>query len=495
MSSYTRHFLRSSAVILLLNVLGGIIGYITRVFYGRILTVEQFGMLYAILNFVIFIVAFKNFGLGESLSKFIPEFKVKKKIKDIYKMINFTFAVQMGIITVLFSIIFLFSEFFAVHYFHTIEATGVLRLVLIGFWFNCIVDVFSSAFMGNQNMATYASIQFIKTAVILAVSLMLFYLNFGFRSAVCANSLFAIILLIVYAPIFLIKFPKIYLYGLADKRLSKKVMIYALPLIVGSFGAIGISFTDTFLLTYLAGLRDVALYNVAWPTAYFLMFFALTFVAVLMPLVSELWTRKRPDLIALGMNKIYKYFFVLLLPIALVFIVYSKQIILILFEDKFLPASTALMILSVGFIFMNFASVTITAINGIGKSRLGAKVLLISAAANLIGNAALIPFYGFVGAAIGTSICYLTMFILGIIFLKKNIDIQLPLRSWVNTTLIGAMFIVLVEIAKRAFQVNIPSMLCVVFAATMVYAALILLFRVVTIEEIKETYALLVKKS
>jgi O-antigen/teichoic acid export membrane protein len=489
MTAYTRMFVRGIFFVLLFSVLGAVAGYSTRVLYGHILSVEEFGLLYAVINFVIFLAAFRDFGLNDSVPKFIPEFKIKNRIRSVYNTIHLAFFVQMGIFSLITLTVLLFAGTIAAHYFHVDNAEIILRLVVIGFWVNCIVDIFCISFRGNNNIIAYASSQFIKPFTILAISIALFYLDFGFLSAIYANAFFSVVLLLIYLPVFIKKFPQIIkIRPSIDPKLARNIFRFSIPLVVGSLGAIGISFTDTLILTYVSGVEQVAFYNVAWPTAYFLMFFALSFAAVLMPLIAELWARKRADLISIGLYKIFKYLFMLLLPLAFIMINWSSDIVLLLFGEKFLPAGQAISILAIGFIFMNFASMSITALNGMGESRLSAKVMLIAALINLIANISLIPIFGFLGAAIGTSICYFSMFILSIIFLKRKVSIKLPAMAWTKTASFGLIFLAFMYLLKKSFPVSIVSTILIILAGTLIYFSLLLLFKVLSIEEIKETY-------
>jgi len=496
MTSYTRHFVRNSAIVLTFSLLSAIFGYFTRVFYGRILTIEQFGLLYAVINFIIFLIAFRNFGLNEGLSKFIPEFKVKNKIKELYSTIHFAFWVQTGINTILLGVVFIFAKSIAAHYFNTPDAIPIIRLIIIGFWLNCFTELYTVSFLGNQNMVSASSIQFARSFVILILSVIFFYANLGHMSAVYAHTFFSTVLLIIFTPIFLKKFPKMFHYPLKiEKQLARKIVRYSFPLVIGSMGAIAISFTDTLFLTYLSGLKDVALYNVAWPTGYLLMFLAIAFSSVLLPLVSELWTRKRSDLLALGVAKLYKYFLILILPVALTIIAYAHQIIGLLFTEEFLPASTALIILSAGFVFLNFASLSLTILNGMGLSRASAKIFIIAAVVNIAGNSLLIPFYGFIGAAIATSVCYLVMSVLSILVLRRKIKgLILPLRSWISTLVTGVAFIILVQLANIYLKPNLLTMLGILVFSGAIYILLLFMFRILSVEEAKETYELVVVK-
>jgi len=89
-------------------------------------------------------------------------------------------------------------------------------------------------------------------------------------------------------------------------------------------------------------------------------------MAIILPLTSELWERKKTPSIAAGMNLVYKYSFVVVLPAVFLMVSFPDLIIKILFSAKYVEASSALIILAIGTIFMTLVRINFGLLAGIG---------------------------------------------------------------------------------------------------------------------------------
>ncbi|TSC60963.1 MAG: polysaccharide biosynthesis protein, partial [Parcubacteria group bacterium Gr01-1014_107] len=75
-----------------------------------------------------------------------------------------------------------------------------------------------------------------------------------------------------------------------SKELLKKISKYSIFIMVTGGGSMIIGYTDIMALTFFSGLKQVALYSIALPTARILMYIPDAIGDVLLPLTSE--TRK-----------------------------------------------------------------------------------------------------------------------------------------------------------------------------------------------------------
>ena len=87
MPSYTKSAVKGATVVLIISLVAAFLGYIVRFMLARNLTVEEFGLFYAVFAFLGLIGIFKSLGFDKALVKFIPEF-IHKKEKDFIKSLN-----------------------------------------------------------------------------------------------------------------------------------------------------------------------------------------------------------------------------------------------------------------------------------------------------------------------------------------------------------------------------------------------------------------------
>ena len=104
----------------------------------------------------------------------------------------------------------------------------------------------------------------------------------------------------------------------------------------------------------------------------------------MMPLGSELYAKKKHELLAEGMKRLQKYTFIVMVPIALGLFAFSKLFIKIFFGNDFIPGSSAMKVLLIGVIFFAVAKINNSVIAGIGKPEVVAKTILIAAIVNII---------------------------------------------------------------------------------------------------------------
>ena len=115
--SRERKLLFDASLVFVMGIFAAIFGYLIRVVLSRQLSLEEFGLFYAVFTFVSFFIVFRDFGLSQALVKFIPQFLVKKEYGKIKSSIKFAFSVNllMGMIFAVFFIIF--SDYLAINYF------------------------------------------------------------------------------------------------------------------------------------------------------------------------------------------------------------------------------------------------------------------------------------------------------------------------------------------------------------------------------------------
>ena len=290
MVNYTKRAVKGAATVFFISILAGFIGYLIRVLFARNLTLEEFGLFYAVLTLVGLIATFKDLGLGQALVKYIPEFLVKKR-KDLIKNSIMTVALlQFVFAVIIVAVLFLCSNWLAVNYFHSAAASLIIKLLAIGFLLAIFVDVITYSFQGFQNMLYCSLTGLCRMLTILIIAFITFKFGGGLLAPTLAYMLYPVILFVVFYPVLIRKvfplFAKIRIN--INKKLTKKLFKFGLPVVVGFAGMIVLGHTDILMLTYFSGLKQVGLYNVALPTATILTYFSAAIGTVFFPMFAEL---------------------------------------------------------------------------------------------------------------------------------------------------------------------------------------------------------------
>jgi len=486
MTNYTRKALWGTITIFVMTILAAGLGYLFRLLLARNLTKIEYGLFYSVFALIGLLSLFRNLGLGEALVKFIPEFLVKKK-KELLKGSIITVLLLQLLSSTIIVIIFIFlSGFLSRNYFHNPLSVLVLNILLIGFLISVFEYLYGSIFAGFQKMKYISLIDFTRTSIVLSITFVLFFFNKSIFMPSIAYLMAYLIVPFIYFPFLKKIFPGfIKTKSKFSRKLTKKLISFSLPVAIGAFGWLVLTYTDTLTLTYFKGLEHVALYNVALPIAGLLWYFSRSIITVFFPMSSELWIKNKRYL-QKGVIFLQKYSFALIIPFALIMFSFPDIIIRILFGEGYVAASSALKILALGTIIYTVAAINSSVLNAVNKPRLNTKIILFGAVLNIFLNFILIPKYSIVGAATATSASYLFILLLTTYKLKHIVSSEFPWINWMKSLFGGVVFILVIWFLKKILILNVWVELAIcIIAASVIYMALLYFSRVISLKEIK----------
>ena len=496
MTTYTKIAVKGAATIFSISIIAAFLGYLVRVILAKNLSMEEFGLFYAVFAFLGLIGIFKSFGFDKALAKFIPEFMHKKENDSIKNSILYVVIIQLITNSIVIIVIYMISDFLASNYFHNSQAGIILILMAIAFFLDSFSQVLKFAFQGFKKMAYFSGVDLIRMTLITIIILAGFKLNYGLLSPIIAYIITPIVLLIIFSWILVKKvFPEFFVSKfMINKMLLKRISKYSIHILAISVGGVVLGYTDTIMLTYFTGLTSVALYSVALPTARVLLYFPRALSEVLLPLTSELWAKKKEKMLREGMELLYKYSFIIIIPLVFMMFSFADLIISVFFGRSYMPAANAMKILSIGMIFATISGINSNFFPGIGKPQITSKIVYSAAIFNFIGNLILIPLLGINGAAITTSLGYLIMMTIGLINMRKFIEISFPIKIWAKSLIAGLIFTLIIWLLKGLLVFNVWFETAIVLIMSgIVYIALLFLLKVINTAELKELYRRIVK--
>lgn len=494
--SYTKFAVRGVATILIISLLAGFLGYAARVIMARNLALEEFGLFYAVFAFLSLLGIFKSFGFDKSLVKYIPEFISQKKndlIKTSILYVAFTQIITNVIIIV---IVYFLSDFLAVHYFKSAKAAIVLNWLAVAFFLDSFVQILKFTFQGFKEIGHFAGIDVVRMTLIVIITYTGFKLDYKLLSPIAAYIIVPIILIIIYGWVLIKRvFPE---YSkskfIRNKALIKEVSQYSIFILATTVGGMILGYTDTITLTYFSGLTSVALYSVALPTTRVLIYFPRAITSVLLPLTSELWSKNKKEMLANGIESLFKYSVIIMVPIVFMIFSFSELILGVFFGKNYLPASVTMKILSIGILFAPISGICNNFFSGIGKPKVSSIMVYTATLLNVATSLILVPLFNIIGAAISTSTGYLIMMLVGLTKMRDFIEIKIPIGVWTKTFLAGITFVMVIWLLKKALALNMWLETAILLATgSLVYAILLFLLKVISIKEMKEIYLRIVK--
>ena len=142
-------------------------------------------------------------------------------------------------------------------------------------------------------------------------------------------------------------------------------------------------------------------------------------------------------------------------------------------ESQRALASTLLKTSAISVFFVSIIQVSTALLQGLNRSSVPAKNLLVGAVTKTVLTATLLPFIGIYGAVVGSVVCYGLTAILDVISVKKRIRIALPKNKWYVLPLATIVF-VLTTMLTVAFVQKIWLLALLVLLCFMLYAGIIL---------------------
>lgn len=489
MSNYTKKALVSAFIVFITSIVGAFFGYIVRILFARKLTIEEFGLFYAVIAFLGLLGVLRGLGYDRALITFIPKFKSQADSQSIKNSILYSSVVLFITNLIIIVLIFLLADFFGINYFKHSFAPTLLKLMAISFFIDSFTYLTKFLFQGFQKMGLFSSIDLVRMIMILLISYIGFKLKYGLMSPVIAYLITPFIILLVYTPILIRKiFPDFFRVKFDwNKALFKKISNYSFHLILLSTVGITFRYTDSVLLTYFRGLKEVAVYNAILPTALLLWYFPMAIYNVLWPMTAEFWNKGKIIELKKGIELLYKYSLIIIAPFALLMFVFSGTILQLLYGNEYLVGRSALQILIVGMIFFVFYAINNGIFYGIEKPKINTIILIIGSVISFILNIILIPKFGFIGASIAASVSYIPMLFIGAFILEKKKLLVIPYRIWLKTAALSLVFLLIVSMLNKFIITALFFKIALILMISgTIYIIFLFLFNIITFDEIKE---------
>jgi len=248
-------------------------------------------------------------------------------------------------------------------------------------------------------------------------------------------------------------------------------------------------YLDSVLLSVLANEMYVGIYQIPFKIVFALQFLPLAFTASLYPALSYYWLNNRKQLL-ISFQRALNYLMIISLPIILGVIVLADKIIL-LFDSAYGKAVLPLQIIIVAllFIFLNFPIGSL--LNACDKQKRNTFNMALTVAFSVVLNLILIPKYQAVGAAITVLFTNLFMFILGMYFSKKIININFKTNIIIFLKTFTAAIIMSAVIL---FLKPYLSLIFLILIAIIVYFVAIFVFKAFKKEDVISIYNSILKK-
>ncbi len=457
-------------------------GFLSRVMIARYFSTSEYGVFNLTLTILSIALVIATLGFQNSLPREVAFYREKEpsKLGPLISTALVIVALNSLVLTVLLAA---FSKEISL-IFHDECLLHALNVVAFALPFSALTGVTISISRGFGRVREKVYFQNVVYPILwLILVLSLAFLSLPFTSIfwvyVLAQS---VTFFALFLEVFRVRIFEIGLY--LDWKIGKELVKFSIPLMLTGIAGFVMTWTDTLMLGYYKSSDVVGLYNAAAPLARLLPVFLNSSAFLYPPIVSQLYVQRKMSEMQRTYQILTKWIFLLTLPIFAVMFLFPEATISFFFGSKYVSASLALQILSLGFMFHTFLGLNGLSLLVIGESKFIMISGLVSAVFNVILNAFLIPIYGMDGAAIATAVSYFIGNVLSSLRLYKETRVHPFSWNYVKPLAISFVLLGLVKgLHPRVPNIWYAIPVLVVFLA--VYFFLVLLSRSVDKEDVE----------
>jgi len=243
----------------------------------------------------------------------------------------------------------------------------------------------------------------------------------------------------------------------------RELVCFAAPLLASTLVWTLMESSDSLLLGYFRGTRDVATFRAVMPLAVLNKGVILTFGLLYTPMIARLYARRRSIEISDAYWRSAAWVTLLTLPVFVLTFSFARATTIGLLGAKYEGSVKIMAILAFGYFFHTALGYNGLTLRIYGKLRYSVAVDLLAAVMNVGVNILLIPSFGALGAAVGTSSTLVVHNLLKQWGLRRYTGIPLFARRYARIYLstfgIAAAFLVIQQLAP------VSLWLALIFAA------------------------------
>lgn len=440
--------IKGGIVVLVLAFLGSACAYLIRILFSRTLSVEDYGLFYAVFGLFSIITAYIDLGFGYSVVYLFPKQIKFKNYAKAWNIFIYGQAISL-IMSVVASICFIISApFLAQNYFKKPGSEILIYIFCIYLISFTIINGLIQIFTGFQKEKYYSSIAFSRWFLTLIFSFL--FLTLGFSNIVyyaIALCLGHILTALIYFFLFTKKYTFLIRYKIVwEKSILRHMFSFAFPslleTVIVSLAVLG----DTFFLTLFKGVRVVGVYNIIYPLASIPLVLINPINGLLLPLVSHLMEGEEGILKSL-MEKILQIVPFIWLYFTLFTVLFPSSIAGLIFGQKWVGlVEIPVTILSVGVLAMLMNGILGAITLGIGKVRAKLKMAIFTVVISLILNGFATYYWGVLGTVITASVMAFIVSFLFSRIIGSVIPFRIPYLFYIKLLFFSSIIYFLVRI-------------------------------------------------
>ncbi|MGQ9640634.1 MAG: oligosaccharide flippase family protein [Candidatus Bathycorpusculaceae bacterium] len=353
---------------------------IASIIIARFLGPELYGQYTLALVVPQLLFLFTDLGINQGIIKFTASFRVMKETHRIKRTIKYGLMLRAVIGIAIFTINYVFADFFASIFLQRPDLAFYIRIAAISVLFQVILTTVSSAFVGldkTEYSALALNIQAIAKAII---SITLVLLGFSIAGAIIGYVTSYFVAAIASMSILLI-ITRVKENNQNKGNIStdlKTIMHYGAPLYIATLLIGFIPLYQNVILAIFTTDADIGNYKAATNFISLMTIVAVPITTALLPAFSKLNSSTQQKVKAFYRHA-NKYTAMLIIPITVILIILSKEIVEVVYGHTYQSAPVFLTIYGMLYFLVGFGYLILPSLyNGLGETKTTLKMSVIT---------------------------------------------------------------------------------------------------------------------
>jgi len=442
------------------NLLLKLVSFFYAIVIARLVSQDDIGIFYLTLGILQIISMFSYLGLPFSLQRYVPFYESKKELGKAKYLLKLSYLV-----VILASIIFIAGLWMSADFIGELYQNSVLsesiRLFSVYLFLYGISTVQTTYLQGRTAIRSMQLATNVQNVSKLILTIAFFYfmgpsvftLIWAFLASFAISDIVSLYLLYRRSR----DLPK------ASQSIPRKELfgeIMPLGIIVSVIASITlfVQAADKILLGYLLpdSMDLVGAYGIATAFSMLLFVFPSAIGIIFLPIISRLVGKNDFSQIRATTETAMRWAFMISIPVAVIIIAFSENMLVIFYGDSYLIAAVAMAIFTLAVLVKSFSMMLSLALAAMRKIRLELKITLVLGIVNVIFNVLLIPQFGMEGAAIASLIGFITTFFLLNYYCNKIFQFKLQPEAY-KLILAGGVTLAIMLLISPYASVELPS--------------------------------------
>ncbi len=399
-----KHTVKHSAIYSISNVLTKAAGIILIPIYTKYFKPEAYGDLGMLLITITILSQILAAGQGLAVLRYNNDNQFSENKKKIF----FTLTVTLFIMVVVFTIVSeLLIPYVITKTSNPVKFKELFRITVYIISFTVLNILFLNKLRGDERSVAYSVIGVLKLIVSLGLTIVLIiYYNQNIEAVLYGQLAGELLNFVIILPM-LIREMEFKYYS----KIIPDALKFGLPLIFSAMAMNLLNGSDRYVLKYLAGARQLGLYELAYKFSGIInMFLIMPFSLTLLPVAYKYYGTEGDKRFY---SKLATYFTFILTWASLLFSLLGKELIEIFsLNAEYHPAYTVVPLINISYVFFGLSMVTSLGMYLTGNTKAVAYINLFAAILNIGLNFVLIPKLGMMGAAINTLVAFIVLVVL-----------------------------------------------------------------------------------